>query len=57
MLKEKIWNKTHQIDNSVILGGENFEGRREEMVTGISRDKYVIKSEFFYKNTLAIITI
>lgn len=57
MLKEKIWNKTHQIDNSVILGGENFEGRREEMVTGISRDKYVIKSEFFCKNTLAIITI
>ena len=43
MLKEKIWNKTHQIDNSVILGGENAEGRREEMVTGVSTDKYVIK--------------
>ena len=39
MLKEKIWNTTHQIGNSVILGGENFEGRKEEMVTGISTDK------------------
>lgn len=39
MLELKIWNKAYQIDNSVIMGKGPW-GRKEEMVKGISADKY-----------------
>lgn len=44
MLEEKIWNKTHQIDNSVISEGRDLGRRREEMIKGISTDKYFINT-------------